>query len=619
MKLLLDSQEFSRKPVGYEIAQINNRIVNHEVDISLADLTEEIIKGKSFLPATLKEVMGSKKRKKENWFSQEIIALDFDEGLSINDALDNQFIRDNAAFLYTTFSHTPAHHKFRVVFALDRPLFDYKLFECIISYLLEKFPQADAACKDGTRLFFGGKEIFEIDMNNRLLTDEIIHSKRGFESDKEYISYMSAQKPPSGKHSLRNVKITHTKYLHCTNVQDILNRDIQSLHNKLNPSSVQLSNMNEVHDYLKQQDLKAFLGVSSNNFHDIFHEDTKPSASIFSSQLGNGHQLYKCHSQNHPFCGTIFQIVERLLKCSNVEAEDFLMKVFNIELVETEIQKEMKRTLNANKRLLMSYELEELYPNFYKVIKPYRDDLYILFDLVKEYLPSGDDPEIMFYHSIRKIGEYLRRKRDSASRRINFFVLLELMNKLDEIEIPSELQSSLSEWKQSSKYQYQNSVYSIPSYTYDLLSVIDSKCKVWLENGCTLKTISYEGIARNFGVKEANRVFPQDKDKTIPELNNFVARKLEECTLSIISSKGFTTEREVMDSVTLYFQGQKQFKQEQLKRCLGEIIENYCLVRVRLNKELGQKLGYEGNGYPFVLMFKKDFDALMNNRLIESA
>ncbi len=43
MKLLLDSQEFSRKPIGYEIAQINNRIVNNEVDISLADLAEEII------------------------------------------------------------------------------------------------------------------------------------------------------------------------------------------------------------------------------------------------------------------------------------------------------------------------------------------------------------------------------------------------------------------------------------------------------------------------------------------------------------------------------------------------------------------------------------------------
>lgn len=225
----------------------------------------------------------------------------------------------------------------------------------------------------------------------------------------------------------------------------------------------------------------------------------------------------------------------------------------------------------------------------------------------------------MFYHSIRKIGEHLRLKHDAASRRLNFFVLLELMKKLDEIEIPSELQSSLSEWKKANGYKYQNSVYSIPSYTYDLLSIIDSKCKIWIDKGCTLKTVNYEGIARNFGVEEANRVFPQDKDKVIPELNEIVARRLEESMLTQINTKGYVTEQEVMDSVILYFKGQKQFKQEQLKRCLGEIMDKYCLVRVRLNKELGQKLGYEGNGYPFVIMYEKDLYTSENSHSKASA
>ncbi|WP_152394754.1 hypothetical protein [Paenibacillus guangzhouensis] len=617
MKLLLDKQAYTDKP--QEAGKISNRITSYEVDITLGELADEIVKGKTFVPATLKSIDGVKKRQKLYWDRQQIIALDIDEGLSLDQALSNPFIKENAAFIYTTFSHSPSKHKFRIVFALDKPVFHYEHFEQIWSYLFAQLPYADSACKDGVRLFYGGREVHTINMGNRVLVDSVL-SKRGFESDKEYISNMSAQKPPSGKHSLSNVKAMHTKSLNsANNVQDILNRDYESLHNKLNPSSIQLSNMNEVHDYLKQQDLKAFLGIASNNFHDIFHDESKPSASIFTSKLGNGHQLYKCHSQNHPFCGTIFQVVERLLSCTNVDAEDFLIKVYRIELVETEIQKQMKRILDSNKRLLMSDELDELYPSFYKVINRFREDLYILFDLVKEYLPSGENPEIMFYHSIRKIGERLLLKHDSASRRLNFFVLLKLMKKLDEIEIPSELQESLLEWKQNSRYRYQNSVYSIPSYTYDLLSVIDSKCRIWLENGCTLKTISYEGIARNFGVEEANRVFPQDKDKVIPELNEIVARKLEESMLTQIHLNGFTTEKEVLESINLYFQGQKQFKQEQLKRCLGEIIESYCLVRVRLNKALREKLGYKGNGYPVVIMYERDFDTTTNNSLIVSA
>ena len=34
--------------------------------------------------------------------------------------------------------------------------------------LLERYPQADRACRDGSRLFFGGREAIPFDFNNRL-------------------------------------------------------------------------------------------------------------------------------------------------------------------------------------------------------------------------------------------------------------------------------------------------------------------------------------------------------------------------------------------------------------------------------------------------------------------
>ncbi|RKP44481.1 hypothetical protein D7Z26_26585 [Cohnella endophytica] len=606
MKLLLDKQAYAYKPQGAEAGKISNRIARCEVDITIDELASELVKGKTFVPATLKSIDGVQKRQKQYWHSQQIIALDIDDGLSLDEALSDSFIKDNAAFLYTSFSHSPSKHKFRIVFALDKPVLIYKHFEHIWEYLFSQLPYADSACRDGVRLFYGGREVYTIDMSNRVLVDSVL-AKKGFWSDIELVSNMSARKPPS-VHSLESPKKQPSVIdQYANNVDDMREQNIDSLRHKLQPQQVSLYNMNEVHDYLKRQDLREFLGITtSSSFCDIFHHESNPSASIFVSSQGSEHFLYKCHSESYPFCGTIIQIVERLLRCSNVEAENFLMSIYNIELIETELQKQMKRTLDANKRLLMSSELELLYPHFFKVIKPFRDDIYILFDLIKEYLPSGDNPEIMFYHSVRAIAEQLNMSPDSANRRIGLFVLLELFLKYDEDNVPPELSNKFAQWQNRHNYKYRNSVYCVPSYSYNLLSVIDLKCKKYIDNGMTLKSISYEGIYRNFGLEEANRVFPQDANKEINELNEIVSLKLEKTMLYQIETYGFTTEQFVLEDVKLYFSGQKLYKTEQLKRCLGEIIEKYCLCRKRLDKSLKEKLGIMGNGYPIVIMYQHD-------------
>ncbi|MDM5226079.1 hypothetical protein QUF73_07630 [Cytobacillus sp. NJ13] len=169
MKIILDTVEYSSKPCGREIGLINNRIIRcNPVEIDAAKLAEEVIKGKTFIPATFKSIGGSIKRSKANWESQQVIALDFDEGLTVDEAKNDEYFKQNAAFLYTTLSHKMSHHKFRVVFVLDKPLTRYKDFGCIIGNLLERYPSADKACRDGSRLFFGGRETLPFNFNNRL-------------------------------------------------------------------------------------------------------------------------------------------------------------------------------------------------------------------------------------------------------------------------------------------------------------------------------------------------------------------------------------------------------------------------------------------------------------------
>ena len=93
--------------------------------------------------------------------------------------------------------------------------------------------------------------------------------------------------------------------------------------------------------------------------------------------------------------------------------------------------------------------------------------------------------------------------------------------------------------------------------------------------------MNYKGILRNFGREEADRVFPQDKGKVIPTLNEEVVKRIHRTTLELINTYGWTTEQEVLENITLYFKGQKSFKLKQFKVCL----ESYWMVMT--SKELG--------------------------------
>ncbi|MGG2087916.1 hypothetical protein ABFY59_13080 [Priestia aryabhattai] len=171
MKLMLDKIEYKSKPQGVEVGMISKRIIRHLVDISIEEVAEHISKGKTFIPAYFKE-RETIRRTKDYWYSQQIIALDFDEGMSLKEAVEE--FSNTAVFIYTTFSHSEEQDKFRVVFLLDKTLYEMQEFDEIISNLMAKYPNADKQCKDCTRLFYGGKEIIELSYDNRLNVNDFL-------------------------------------------------------------------------------------------------------------------------------------------------------------------------------------------------------------------------------------------------------------------------------------------------------------------------------------------------------------------------------------------------------------------------------------------------------------
>lgn len=95
-------------------------------------------------------------RKSENFLCSDIIAADIDDGMTLDEAMTDPFILDNACLLYTTASHTPEDHRFRLIFQLPHTVTDPEVLRALLRGLVRKFP-ADKANTDPARQFYGSK------------------------------------------------------------------------------------------------------------------------------------------------------------------------------------------------------------------------------------------------------------------------------------------------------------------------------------------------------------------------------------------------------------------------------------------------------------------------------
>ncbi len=77
--------------------------------------------------------------------------------LTIEEALAHPFIKKHCALIYTTASHKPEWHKFRLVFLLPEYVQGADTVEACTRFLMQQLPH-DPACKDASRVFYGSTE-----------------------------------------------------------------------------------------------------------------------------------------------------------------------------------------------------------------------------------------------------------------------------------------------------------------------------------------------------------------------------------------------------------------------------------------------------------------------------
>lgn len=115
----------------------------------------------------------SQYRKGSHFLTCGFVAADFDEGMTIDEARDNAFIHAYSAFIYTTASHTNLQHRFRVVFALEEPASDGRVWADANFGLAHKL-SSDPAIGDAARCFFGSTSAL-VWINNQTMPIEVFN------------------------------------------------------------------------------------------------------------------------------------------------------------------------------------------------------------------------------------------------------------------------------------------------------------------------------------------------------------------------------------------------------------------------------------------------------------
>jgi len=599
VKCMVDRKTFENKPSGDQSKGIQFRMAQTEIEIE--ELANLLSNGATFKPALLNG------RKSIDWLTQQLFALDFDGGTTIEKELNNcRELNILPIFGYKTFSYTQYKEKFRLVFCSNIVITNVETRNKFQKLLIALFPTSDSVTFDPTRLFFGGKELINCDYNNRININNImIKFKDILKSivdsstlrlintntiNSSSISMQKAQNP-------RPVRV----YEEFSHFNAIKNLDVILMKHllQINGDKVICVNKQEVYDFINGIDLCEFTNIHSMvNCILPDHQDDTPSAHIYTTDSGT--QIYKCFGCDAKY--TIISLVEKLAKCKRIKAIEFIKKVYNIELQQTEWQKQQLEILDINIELLLSDEFKEIYPQLHSLIRTRKNNLIALNNYAKINIKDEDfcvDENPLFFASLTKIMDIFGSKdRTKVSQSITLFALLSLLNKIPHEKLPEETFNKAKHI--AAKYGLTKLVnfYSIDQYGVDSLEESNKIAKTLKDNNISLKGISREYLLRTFGKELTNKIYPQyiyENELGTSEKSNENSSKIASYILDEIEKKGYVLEKELkIDNIT----------ETQWKRSIQEILDGYGLIKITANKEIKLKYNIDvaERSYPKIIV-----------------
>lgn len=628
-KIHLDTKEFTSKPLdSLTLSNLHKRICKTVEEIAPKELAESLANGQTMVLGVMKNEV----RKKVNLNYQEVIALDFDDNTTIEEIENNEFIKQNASFIYTTFSHTEGHHKFRVVFFLENKLTNNEQVLEVYNKLFNMFPTADVNCKDSSRLFFGGKSYTEINFNNRLDANTIVDLPEGSPIQERTEAFKEVKKTKSITKNNKVVSITDNQTADGTiPTYQLIRVDKKEKDEKL-ASAKQLANDAEVKRRWKQYgfdtensssalkgikeiDMRELLGLpSTGNFHDIFTADSNPSANIQKVKDGVTYLYFRASSDpSKQFTGDIIKVVQKLRGCNFMTALHYIIDMMGITFGQSEEVKRIQEKINIFTTTLRSDDLKESYPNMYHIFERfgYGPEIERLLNIISQSVVEKDGKtQIISQFSARELSQMMYKtpdKEKKVKKYLNLLSLTDFVNKLQDHEIDENLLNKLEEYKERKSNDYRKNIVSIEEYGDDFLEDGERKCGELRQFKFTIKEgLTREWILRHIGKEKADEVFPQDTKRTISKQNQKIYDLCVQFAVEEVQNKGFVTEQDVIRKISRTKKikvASAEFKWKQLR---NELCEAYGLEITPLNKDLKKEFQVSdkyGTQRPNILKF----------------
>ncbi|EGO8081610.1 hypothetical protein FBR87_002665 [Enterococcus faecalis] len=613
MKCYLSSIKNSEKPKAILVKAISATILEELVDISMEEFAEELAeRGKT---AVLAELTEPKLSKQTAIIGQELVMLDFDNKdmnniYTIDDLEADEFMLDNACFIYRTFSDENSEvDKFRVVFRLDRIVTLNKEIEAIYQSLFKKYPQADSSVGQTSRLFFGSNSGYEvIDWDNRLDTTKLAEI-RNTDISKEV-------KPISGEmidDSIPNYELLRLGRL------DIVAE-------KLGDSfSGEFSDPIVAGNFFKTIDMVELLELPDTNpFLDIFHEETNSSASVYLNEEYDIY-LYKCFSEQSRFQGDIIRVIRKLLNIkSYTKVIEVLVTITNSEINwKSEIGEARYNAMELQKALKRN-TLRLNYPDLNKYLYNYRQEIDLLLDLIFDYTYMDKETREVKYMNFISLKTYAKLVKENLGYKIsegkmwnilNVVTVTELIRKAELKSIPLDLKEKLILNQQENSEQIRTS-----NVYYPVVDIENSQilAKEMAQNNVTISGLGYNLVYRLFGEEKANQDFPQaykpledrglvsmsKRDRNLTKASVALEKSAVKILMTQIEEQGYMYESDLISKLARVRKTKKSITQNNFQKIRADIYNNYGIKRERLTKKLYYELEMKEKYSPKVVLYK---------------
>lgn len=561
-----------------------------DTDLTVQEIAEKWVAGHSITPVKL----SGKEATNANWIGQQIFAVDFDNENGDKDRVNDDYYvtpqealemaNQNGlepAFIYSTFSSSERHEKFRMIFVMEKAVTSKQLHAEIMAKLFSVFMKdgyivVDTKCKDLCRSYYGGKQLLYSDYDARTEIANVVtldfaevpgiiklRSKHNSDGVR-----LSDYNPLSQMHS--------SKVKGCTTeaMTAIINNDPhklrEDLQNRLDSTDILLSNIRTVqsnmnpYHIIKSLPLHSILNVSlSTPFRCIMrgHEDKHPSAYV--RQLDNGFFAYYCYTCYGGGKGqSLIDIIIEATSCKAHEAIAFVEEVLNIKL-QTEHQLECRKLCIdilsfTQSEAFRSGKWEPLYRHMHqrKTLSHYR--YYIeqaLLYVPPEPIEGHGIPT--FFQSIRETSEYMNlpphtlyctgKDKTSISKKRNELADIGLIRKCSSIDHPSFAKSR--EYKERTGNRYHKEFISILKLNEETLSFALEQIYRAKMNGERANYKTRASIMVSRGQYAADRIFTQDSGMRMPKYQqDFITYMLQTVSL-LTAAKGWTTEDEIINEI----------------------------------------------------------------------